>query len=449
MTSAHAHHNAPPQRRLLWRYLWLWAMLMLLAVWGILTSVSYYTGMHEADEINDGQLVAVSQILLRQEHLSSKALYTEPLNPQQYPLVYAPELRAIAWENGQVVWDSHGIAAWMPAQLRLGLQTLKPQASPVQWRACVTETTTASGTTRRVAVLVDKTWRQALGRDIAIHLVRPAIILLPIAALLLAWAIRRGLAPLKQLSHDVAALDLDAGHSLPAQQPFQEFSSTVHAIHALTARLQSQLERERQFTADVAHELRTPLTSLILQAQLAQSTANPSEQAQALHQLTADAQRAARILTQLLDLVRAQKLDGEPPVPVDLCPLAQQVVSAHARMAHERGQTLALQAPDTPVWVHGHATLLELALRNLVDNALRHTPQGTTVEVRVECNSDGSTCMAVQDDGARAGAQAHPSSGMGVGLGLVQRIAQAQGAVVEHVPGAPAQPHRIGLRWSA
>lgn len=449
MTLAHVHHNAPPRGRLLWRYLWLWAMLMLLAVWGILAAVSHYTGMHEADEINDGQLVAVSQILLRQENLSSKALHAEPANPQQYPLVYAPELRAIAWENGQVVWDSHGIAAWMPAQLRLGLQTLKPQASPVQWRAYVSETTASDGTTRRVVVLIDKTWRQALGRDIAIHLVRPAIILLPIAALLLAWAIRRGLAPLKQLSHDVAALDLDAGHSLPAQQPFQEFSSTVHAIHALTARLQSQLERERQFTADVAHELRTPLTSLILQAQQARNTGNPAAQAQALQQLTEDAQRAARILTQLLDLVRAQKLTGQPTEPVDLCQLAQKVVSAHASMAHERGQTLALLAPQPPIVVPGHPTLLELALRNLVDNALRHTPQGTTVEVLVERGNDGSIRMAVQDDGARAGAQAHPSSGMGVGLGLVQRIAQAQGAVVEHVPGAPAQPHRIGLRWSA
>jgi hypothetical protein len=170
MTLAHVHHNAPPRGRLLWRYLWLWAMLMLLAVWGILAAVSHYTGMHEADEINDGQLVAVSQILLRQENLSSKALHAEPANPQQYPLVYAPELRAIAWENGQVVWDSHGIAAWMPAQLRLGLQTLKPQASPVQWRAYVSETTASDGTTRRVVVLIDKTWRQALGRDIAIHL---------------------------------------------------------------------------------------------------------------------------------------------------------------------------------------------------------------------------------------------------------------------------------------
>ena len=443
----------PPRQRLLWRHLWLWALLTLLGVWVVLAAVAYYTGLHEADEINDGQLLAFAQILLRED------IHADPQEPpapaaQPHATVYAPDLRAVAWEAGRVVWDTHGMAAELPAALPVGLQTVHPasgRTGPV-WRAYVTEAPTADGTPRRVAVFIDMGWRRALGRDIAEHMVRPALVLLPLAALLLAWAIRRGLAPLAELSRAVGALDLDAGQApLPAQQPFQEFSSTVHAINALAARLQSQLERERRFTADVAHELRTPLTSLLLQARLAGQQAGGPAQQQALHQLEQDAQRAARVLGQLLDLARAQKLDGVAPAPVDLHQLAQQVLAAHASMAHERGQELALQASGGALTVPGHATMLELALRNLVDNALRHTPPGTLVEVHAGRDADGSIYLAVQDDGTRAGAPRppHPGSGLGVGLGLVQRIAQAQGAVLEDTPGGPHAPHRVGLRWPA
>jgi len=433
--------------RMLWRHLWLWALLTLLTIWLILTAVAYYTGLHEADEINDGQLVAFAQILLRQDTPPAPRL-TAP-EAQRRSTIHAPELRAMAWYNGRLAWDTHGMAPVLPANTRLGLQTLRASAAqpgPV-WRAYVAETETADGGTHRVAVLVDMGWRRVLGRDIAVHIVRPALVLLPLVALLLAWAIRRGLAPLVRLSHAIEALDLDTGQTLPAQQPFHELSNTVNAINALVQRLQSQLARERRFTSDVAHELRTPLTSMLLQSRLAVDSAQPAQQQASLRQVEHDALRAARILGQLLDLARAQPLEGQSPATVDLCALARQVVAAHAPLAHERGQELALEAPPGPVEVPGHATMLELALRNLVDNALRHTPAGTLVEVHVGRTAKGGGFLSVRDNGARAGTRPTADPGMGVGLTLVQRIAEAHGTVLEQTAGTPTEPHCFTLAW--
>jgi len=434
---------------MLWRHLWLWALLTLLGVWLILAAVAYYTGLHEADEINDGQLAAFAQILLRQNSPSTS--HVPPPNARRLATLYAPELRAVAWENDQVVWDTHNMAALLPSDSRLGLQTLRSSTTRPgpTWRTYVAEAQAPNGDTHRVAVLIDMGWRRTLGRDIAEHIVRPALILLPLAALLLAWAIRRGLAPLERLSDQIAVLDLDAGQTLPAQQPFQELTGTAHAINALVQRLQSQLARERRFTSDVAHELRTPLTAMLLQSRLARETPQSADRQAALASVEHDALRAGRILGQLLDLARAQSLDGQSTEPVDLCGLARQVVAAHAPMAYELGQELALEAPPGPVVVQGHATMLELALRNLVDNALRHTPGGTLVEVHVGHTADGGGFLSVRDNGARDGVRpsASASPGLGVGLTLVQRIADAHGAVLEQFQGTPTEPQRFTLTW--
>lgn len=445
-----ARPPAPTPRRPLWRHLWAWTLGTLAAIWLILAAVAYYTGLHEADEITDGQLESTAQLLLRPDApIGPGRAPARPVDDGQATAVYAPALRIVVWEHGRVLWDTHGIAAALPDPLPAGRRTLTLGAAHPghTWRAFVADAPASAQAPRRVAVLIDMGWRQALGRDIAEHIVRPALILLPLVALLLAWAIRRGIAPLERLSDQIAALDLDAGKTLPAQQPFEELSATAHAINALVQRLQSQLERERRFTSDVAHELRTPLTAMLLQSRLARETRQDADRDAALALVEHDALRAGRILGQLLDLARAQSLDGQASEPVDLCHLARQVVAAHAPMAYELGQELALEAPPGPVVVQGHTTMLELALRNLVDNALRHTPGGTLVEVHVGHAADGGGYLSVRDNGARDGARPSASPGLGVGLTLVQRIADAHGAVLEQVQGTPAEPHRVTLAW--
>lgn len=437
--------------RLLRRYLWTWALLTLAIVWLALAAVAYYTGLDEADEILDGHLVSVAEPLLLPAARLLKATPQSATPPARstYATVYAPELRLVVWDDERVVWDTHGIAALLPASLAPGHHTLvlDPAHPASTWRVFVADASANTTTARRVAVLTEMGWRQHLGTDLAEDIVLPSLVLLPLVALLMAWAIRRGLLPLERLSDQIAALDLDAGQTLPEQQPFRELAYTVDAINTLVQRQQLQLQRERRFTSDVAHELRTPLTAMLLQARRAREAENAADRTQALQTVEQDALRAGHILGQLLDLARAQSLEALASESIDLCALAQRVLAEHAPLAYERHQELALDAPPRPVQVQGHATMVELILRNLVDNALRHTPPGTLVEVRVAQSSQGTGTLTVSDNGARAGAQASTNPGMGVGLDLVQRMADAQGIALQHAPGSPTSPHQFTLSW--
>jgi two-component system sensor histidine kinase QseC len=461
----------------LWRYLWAWALGAVVALWLLLAGLAYSTGYHEAEEISDGLLVSAAQLLLSQPldkplMESLKPPLTVPGAPQppaahqaalpaalgeHPPNAYAPEFHVLVWQDERLVWDSHGVHDQWPTRLPLGHQTLRLTLQGVaqDWRVYVAESAGATESTgaaplRRVAVFLDPARRDALAADIAEHILLPALVFLPLVALVLATAIRRGLLPLQRLSGKIAALDVDAGQTLVPKQPYRELGVTVQSINALVLRLQAQVDRERRFAADVAHELRTPLTALVLQARRARHGA-AAEQAQALQAVEQGALRAGRILSQLLDLARAQSLTGDPSEPVDLCALALRVVSEHAALAHELGQDIALEAPEHALALPGQSTLLELALRNLVDNALRHNPAGTYVEVRVARDGAGQVTLSVSDDGGDFNAARTPDaeSGLGIGLTLVERIAQSQGAQLVRDAGAAPFGKRFALLWSA
>jgi two-component system sensor histidine kinase QseC len=452
-----------PQPRSLWRYLWAWALGAVVALWMLLAGLAYSTGYHEAEEISDGLLVSAAQLLLSlpldtplSEPDASKPLAApQSALPkaltQHPPNAYAPEFHVLVWQDERLVWDSHGVHAQWPTRLALGHQTLglTMQGVSQDWRVYVGEST-GGGSVRRVAVFMDPARREALAADISEHILLPALVFLPLVALLLASAIRRGLLPLQRLSGKIAALDVDSGQTLVPQQPYRELGVTVQSINALVLRLQAQIERERRFAADVAHELRTPLTALVLQARLARHGA-AAEQAQALQAVEQGALRAGRILSQLLDLARAQSMTGDFSEPVDLCALALRVVSEHAALAHELGQDIALEAPEQALALPVQATLLELALRNLVDNALRHNPAGTYVEVRVARDAEGQVTLSVSDDGGDLSAthSADPDTGLGIGLTLVERIAQSQGAQLVRDAGAAPFGKRFALVWPA
>jgi two-component system sensor histidine kinase QseC len=452
-----------PQPRSLWRYLWAWALGAVVALWMLLAGLAYFTGYHEAEEISDGLLVSAAQLLLSlpldtplSEPDASKPLAApQSALPkaltQHPPNAYAPEFHVLVWQDERLVWDSHGVHAQWPTRLALGHQTLglTMQGVSQDWRVYVGEST-GGGSVRRVAVFMDPARREALAADISEHILLPALVFLPLVALMLASAIRRGLLPLLRLSGKIAALDVDSGQTLVPQQPYRELGVTVQSINALVLRLQAQIGRERRFAADVAHELRTPLTALVLQARLARHGAG-SEQAQALQAVEQGALRAGRILSQLLDLARAQSMTGDFSEPVDLCALALRVVSEHAALAHELGQDIALEAPEQALALPVQATLLELALRNLVDNALRHNPAGTYVEVRVARDAEGQVTLSVSDDGGDFSAthSADPDTGLGIGLTLVERIAQSQGAQLVRDAGAAPFGKRYALVWPA
>ena len=443
--------SAPTPVRTLRRYLLGWTLGVLGVVWVALIAFTWPTVYREARQFSDGQMTAVAKLWL-----TAAPYHVGPPSTADAPDLrheFLQDVAVMAWDDGRLVADTHDMARGLdPAAVPLqGFSTATVKAAGLvpQWRTYSAQIT-QDGHVRRVIVFMDLQQRYGLSKDIAAHVALPALLVLPLVALLLWWAVRRGLRPLDALSREVAALDGFAGQRLDTQHRHREFASTVAAINGLVDTLQTRAQREREFASDVAHELRTPLAALALQASAALH--DPSRER--LAQLEQESLRAGRILNQLLELARANRsaVSGEGALVqgrVALGDLAARLVAAHAPAAYDSGHELALQQPDgEPVLVRGQPMLVELALRNLIENALRHTPGGTQVEVAV-WRTPQAHGVSVSDDGQRAHA-ASPAAehgGLGLGLRLVERIAEQVGAQLVRDRGEAPMTTRFTLRW--
>ena len=416
------------------RHLLVWTLGALLLVWAGFMVVGVQTGLHEAEELTDGHLASVSALLLHQQGGVFMSNGARPA-PAGYADLkshdYQQSLSVVEWDAaGRML--AHTGAAVPPlfaqsegyADLQLG-----PQAE--RWRTFSRWDAEGAARSRRVMVLLSIDERDDLAWDIAEQVAEPGLWLLPVVALALGLAIQRGLRPLRLLSADVHALDVAQASTLKARHPHAEFEAVVAAINILVERQQAALERERALADEMAHELRTPLASLVLLARALQGTLSPAERMQSLQQLEADAMRAGEVLTQLLALARTSRVElAESAQPVDLVALARRVVADYAQTAWQSGHVLSVSGA-AELAVPGHPVLVELALRNLVENALRHTARDTEVAVQVAQDAD-SAWLQVCDTGLPAG-QAKPADALGLGHKIVHRVAEVHGGRFERI----------------
>ena len=256
----------------------------------------------------------------------------------------------------------------------------------------------------------------------------PVLAPLFIGTLLIApFTIRRSLRPLDRLSAEAAMIEpsrtdvrlKEAGIPL-------EILPLVRTINNALGRIDEGFELQRRFTTTAAHELRTPLA--ILRARI-----DGLEEGPAKVGLIKDVERMTRLVSQLL---LAGRLEMQPPsleTEIDLNQVARETVERLAVLRAAREHELMLSVPDRPVIIRGDAESLGDALRNLIDNALAHSPAGQPVEIVVQ--EDGS--LEVRDHGAGIPTEhraqiferfwrARKSGGEGAGLGLsiVRAIAQ-------------------------
>jgi two-component system sensor histidine kinase QseC len=283
----------------------------------------------------------------------------------------------------------------------------------------------------------------ALARSLALSMLG----VLPLLAAALWLAVTHGLQPLDRLRPHLASRQ--AGNLAPlatAGVP-AEVLPLVEELNRLFSRIAQVLERERRFTADAAHELRTPLAALRSQAQLALAAHGETVRDEALAGILEGTDRATRLVEQLLNLARVES--GEVSAPAQTLGLRELVRAEIADVAPRAlAKAIELDFDDgAALNITGHAGLLAVLARNLLDNAVRYTPQGGRVRVAVDM-ADARARLTVGNSGpelapgdvARLGERffrviGNSANGSGLGLSIVMRIAELHGGTVGILAG--------------
>jgi signal transduction histidine kinase len=261
------------------------------------------------------------------------------------------------------------------------------------------------------------------------------------------WATRRGVRPLKILADKIS--QREAGDSAPITAPlvYSETVPIVHELNALLDRESRRLENERGFLADAAHELRTPLAAIGTQAHLLLGATEESERRRFAGSLESGLERVSHLLTQLLTIARVDAPGAQFGLErTDVATVVRERLAELSVAARARSIAVTLECPDT-LFASVNAAGFVSIVDNLVDNAIRYTPNGGHVAVQLGIN-EGDLEFVVRDDGPGiAPEERHrvferfyrvPGStarGSGLGLAIVQRVARAHNASVRFVDG--------------
>jgi two-component system sensor histidine kinase QseC len=287
--------------------------------------------------------------------------------------------------------------------------------------------------------------RDELARGIAGNMLKPLFISLPLLALLLWIAVARGLRPLDKLTREVEQRAPDNLAALDASSAPREVVPLIERLNRLFTLIEASMQKERRFTADAAHELRTPVAAIKAQAQVARAASSEAERNHALDNAILGCDRAAHLIEQLLTLARIDTLGNDVTEVCQLRVVAAEVIAAIAPAALSQHVRLEL-TEGAEVEVRCNPVLLRILLRNLIDNAVRHTQPGTLVWVSIT-NQQGLASLSVNDNGpgipeaelARVSERFYRpigtnASGSGLGLSIVNRIAEIHGASLRIAP---------------
>lgn len=422
------------------------ALTTVVVVWIVAAAFTYYDARHEFDEILDAHLAQSAALLVVRAPQDLDEIETEHV-----PLLhkYSRRVAFQVWEEGRVLRLHSANAPAQPLTDReQGFSDSVIDGD--HWR--VFSTWDDSGK-NLIHVAERAEVRDELARGIAGNLLKPLLFSLPLLAVLLWVAVARGLRPLVRLASEVEQRKPDSLAPLDAGAAPREVMPLIERLNRLFVRIDASLQKERRFTADAAHELRTPVAAIKAQAQVARAAVSDAERVHALDNAILGCDRAAHLIDQLLTLARIDTLGDEVTEPCPLRGIAAEVIAAIAPAALGQGVRLELTEGDEVV-VRGNPVLLRILLRNLIDNAVRHTPPGTSVWINV-ANEQGLGSLSVSDNGpgipeperARVAERFYRplgtrASGSGLGLSIVKRIAEIHAASLQIAP----QDGEKGLR---
>ncbi len=401
----------------------------LLALWLATALASAAVALHEINEIADSQMSQLARSLM---HVS----------PAGSAADLPPAGGAESSNNGFAIWDKHGTLLLadrygreIPFQTASGFHNNRAAWQGSAWRYLYLHDEHSGRTVavsqrlkERLSTLTNALWVQ----------LALTFLSLPLLLWLIARGIRRGLTPLDLLAGELAARNAQSLQPVSEQVP-AETLPLVQSLNALLARVAESLAREQRFTADAAHELRSPLAALKVQAEVLAMSSDEAEQQHHLGNIHESIDRANRLTEQLLTLARLDPMQALPDAqPIDWQRSAHQALQSVNLQAREKRVQLKLECACGFGQVFpplGNEVLLQLMLRNLLDNAIRYSPPNSHVTLTLDANG-----LSVCDEGPGIAAEHLPrirerfyrlpgqsQQGSGLGLSIVERIADLHG----------------------
>jgi len=423
------------------RLLWFLLAAIVLAA-GAQALVAYRTVLKEADDIFDYHMQQMA-LSLRAGLPPSAAVGGIGSGEQNFDFVVQ-------------VWTADGVRIFESAE-----QAALPQLAVLGFADV-----RARGTTYRVfsmqtsglviQVAQDMAARRNMAGALALRTIAPVALMAPLLMLVVWWVVSRSLAPVARVRKQVASRQADDLSAVSEEDLPDEVRPLVQELNLLFDRVRHAFDAQKHFVADAAHELRSPLAALKLQVQGLQRAPDAAARDLAVSRLVAGIDRATRLVEQMLALARheASMAAGAKPQPVDLAEVARLAISDAVAAAQARGIDVGVSHADAGAVVNGQPEALRMLLRNLIDNAVKYTPEQGRVDVGIAMNGSAAE-LSVDDSGPglpeeerarvldrfyRSGEPQAPGSGLG--LAIVKSIADLHGATVV----LAASPSLGGLR---
>lgn len=313
----------------------------------------------------------------------------------------------------------------------------------------------------RFAVAQPTAVRNETARGMALRTLVPIAALIPCLMLVTSLLIAQSLRPIVRLAGDLDARRADEMTPLPLKDMPSELHPFIASINGLLARMRSMMDQQRRFVADAAHELRTPITALSLQAENLDPVDLPKAAQDRLTALKQGMRRTKHLLEQLLALARHEAHAcerGEIPL-VALDRATKEAAADLMPQALNRCIDLGFELVE-PLAVRGEPVMLVAMIRNLLDNALRYTPEGGTVDIGVY-RQDGAAVLQIEDSGPGIapgdmdrifepffrGAR-EEAEGTGLGMSIVKRVVDELGGSIalENITGVGRSGLRVTVR---
>ncbi len=280
--------------------------------------------------------------------------------------------------------------AWLAENLPSGLSTLETGTE----RLRVFVNHEPSGKTTLVTQPTDV--RDEIAINSALRIFAPLLLLLPAMAWLIMHIVRRELASVKNMAVHIDAQPINQPRPLSDKEVPEEIAPFIHAINRLLKRVTILMEQQRRFVADAAHELRSPLTALSIQAENLNKPGLLENISERIIPLQMGIERAKKLTEQLLNLARIQAGPTEITI-VDVSKMSRQLIAEYFPLAEAKGVDLGLDETAS-LKLPAVAENLYLILKNALENALKYTPQGGEVTLRLS-SLDDSAVLEIIDNG--------------------------------------------------